>query len=104
MLHVGESMQNAMSCMIQAGAMFLGCSTFGQVAGLLTKGIKFFSMSCEGNYTPTQYKTTPLMAIAEGGYLWVPVAGSWRDPVLESTELLRSALHELITTRGGIRL
>lgn len=103
-LHVGQNLQNAMSCLTRADAVLMGCSTFGQVAGLLTKGIKLFSTSCEGNYTPNQYKITPPIAMAERGYLWVPVAGSWRDPVLESTELLRGALDELIATRGGFRL
>ncbi|CAM9532516.1 unnamed protein product, partial [Laminaria digitata] len=100
-LHVGQNVQNAMSCMIQADALLMGCSTFGQVAGLLTKGISLFSTSCDGNYTLPQYRTTPPLAMAERGYLWVPVAGSWRNPVLESTELLRGALDELMAARGG---
>lgn len=39
----------------------MGCSTFGQVAGLLTKGIKFFSTDCGGPSTPYQYKTIPTL-------------------------------------------
>ncbi|CAM9457360.1 unnamed protein product [Laminaria digitata] len=99
-LHVGEDVQNALSCMIQADGLLMGCSTFGQVAGLLTKGISFFSMHCSGGRTPTQYKTIPPLAIAERGHLWVPVAGSWRDPVLTSTDVLNSALYTLMSRRN----
>lgn len=38
-LHVGSDVQNAMSCMIQADAVLMGCSTFGQVAGLDRKSV-----------------------------------------------------------------
>eukprot|EP00904_Undaria_pinnatifida_P013653 jgi/Undpi1/9418/HiC_scaffold_27.g11875.m1 len=99
-LHVGPDVQNAMSCMIQADAVLMGCSTFGQVAGLLTKGISLFSTDCGGPSTPYQYKTIPPLAVAERGYLWVPVSGSWRDPVVASTDLLSGALDELIEARG----
>lgn len=98
-LQVGSDVQNAMSCMIQADAVLMGCSTFGQVAGLLAKGISLFSTDCGGPSTPYQYKTIPPLAVAERGYLWVPVSGSWRDPVLASTELLEGALDELIASR-----
>lgn len=99
-LQVGSDVQNAMSCMIQADAVLMGCSTFGQVAGLLTKGISLFSTDCGGPSTPYQYKTIPPLAVAERGNLWVPVTGSWRDPVLASKELLGGALDELIAIRG----
>ena len=99
-LHVGPDVQNAMSCMIKADAVLMGCSTFGQVAGLLTNGISLFSTDCDGSRTPDQYKTIPPLAVAERGHLWVPVAGSWRDPVLESTEILSGALDDLIATMG----
>ena len=98
-LHVGPDVQNAMSCMIQSDAILMGCSTFGQVAGLLTKGISLFSTDCNGPSTPYQYKTIPPLAVAERGHLWVPVAGSWRDPVLESTDLLSGALDDLIAAK-----
>ena len=97
-LHIGPDVRNAMSCMIRADAVLMGCSTFGQVAGLLTKGISLFSTSCDGARTAYQYKTTPPLAVAERGHLWVPIAGSWRNPVLESTEILSGALDELIAT------
>ena len=97
-LHVGPDVQNAMSCMIQSDAVLMGCSTFGQVAGLLTKGISFFSTDCGGPSTPYQYKTIPPLAVAEKGRLWVPISGSWRDPVLASTDIFRAALDELVTT------
>ena len=100
-LHVGPDVQNAMSCMIQADGLLMGCSTFGHVAGLLTKGISFFSMHCSGEKTPAQYKTIPPLAIAERGHLWVPVAGSWRDPILKSTEPLSAALDTLIRTKDS---
>lgn len=99
-LHVGPDVQNAMSCMIQADGVMMGCSTFGQIAGILTKGISFFSMECGGASTPDQYKTTPPLALAEMGYLWVPIAGSWRDPVLTSLPLLRGTLDALLASRG----
>lgn len=100
MLHVGADVQNAMSCMIQADAILMGCSTFGQIAGLLTKGLSFFSTDCGGSNTPDQYKTVPPIAVAERGHLWVPVSGSWRDPVLLSTNLLSGALDDLIATKN----
>lgn len=98
-LHVSPDVQNAMTCMIQSDAILMGCSTFGQVAGLLSKGISLFSTGCAGNRTPYQYRTVPPLAVAERGYLWVPIAGSWRDPVLESPEIMSNALDDLILTR-----
>lgn len=98
LLHVGADVQNAMSCMTQADAILMGCSTFGQVAGLLTKGISLFSTNCAGPKTPCQYKLIPPLAVAERGHLWVPVSGSWRDPVLISTKILSDALDELLAT------
>ena len=91
-LHVGTDVKNALSCMIEADGILMGCSTFGQVAGLLTYGISFFSMHCAGDRSPAQYKTIPPLAVAERGHMWVPVQGSWRDPVLASTGPLRHAL------------
>ena len=98
-LHVSHDVQNAMSCMIQADAVLMGCSTFGQVAGLLTNGISFFSTECDGPKTPFQYKIIPPLAVAERGHLWVPISGSWRDPVLTSTQILRGALDDLIAVK-----
>ena len=98
-LHVGSDVLSALTCMIQADGLLMGCSTFGHVAGLLTRGISFFSMHCSGEKTPEQYKTIPPIAIAERGHLWVPVGGSWRDPVLKSTEPLSAALDTLLRSR-----
>ena len=98
-LHVGSDVQNAMTCMVQADAVLMGCSTFGQVAGMLTKGISLFSTECNGSSTPPQYKLVPPLAVAERGHLWVPITGSWRDPVLASPELLSGALDDLLATR-----
>ena len=99
-LHVGEDVQNAMSCMIQADDLLMGCSTFGQVAGILTKGISMFSMNCVGEKTPYQYGTTPPMAVAESGNLWAPIEGSWKDPALLSVSLFRGALETLLSERS----
>ena len=100
-LHVGDDEQNALSCMIQADGLLMRCSTFGQVAGLLSKGVSFFSMHCSGGKTPTQYKTIPPLAIAERGHLWVPVYRSWRDPVLTSTDILSSILGTYISAKNA---
>lgn len=96
-LHVHPDVQNAMSCMIQAQGVIMGCSTFGQIAGLFTQGISLFSTQCGGERTPVQYKSIPPLAVAEMGYLWVPIAGSWRDPVLISKDLFRGALDTLLS-------
>ena len=99
-LHVGADVQNDLSCMIQADGLLMGCSTFGQVAGILSKGISMFSMECGGDRTPGHYKTIPPLAVVEGGHLWVPIHGSWRDPVLASVSLFRGALETLLSERN----
>ena len=99
-LHVSPDVHNAMSCMVQADGVLMGCSTFGQLAGIFSKGISFFSMHCSGYRTPAQYKTIPPLALAERGHLWVPVAGSWHNPVLNSTEVLSRALDTLLEEKG----
>eukprot|EP00752_Nemacystus_decipiens_P015076 g13430.t1 len=101
-LHVGPDVQNALSCMIHADGVLMGCSTFGQVAGLLTKGISMFSMACGGPGTPEQYKSIPPLAVAEKGHLWVPIAGSWRDPVMMSPTLFRAALDSLLAEKSPV--
>lgn len=98
-LHVGPDVRNALSCMINADGVLMGCSTFGQVAGLLSRGISMFSTRCDGAKTPVQYKSVPPLAVAERGHLWVPIAGSWRDPVLNSTGVFRRALDTLLSER-----
>lgn len=101
LLHVGQDVRNAMSCMIQADGLLMGCSTFGQLAGLLNKdGLSFFSMECSGLGTAVQYKMIPPLAVAEGGFMWVPVSGSWRDPVLSSRGLFSAALDDLLRVKG----
>lgn len=70
----------------------MGCSAFGQLAGILSKGIKMFSMGCEGNMTWEQNKMPPAFAIAEKGELWVPLEGSWTDPTLTNVGIFREAL------------
>lgn len=101
-LHVGPDVHKALQCMIQADGLLMGCSTFGQIAGILSKGISFFSMRCKGFRTPTQYKTIPPIAVAERGHLWVPVAGSWHDPVLNATETLNNALETHLANKGRV--
>lgn len=84
----------------QADGVLMGCSTFGQIAGILTNGIKFFSVGCMGHVTPVQYRMIPPFAIAEYGHMWVPIDGSWRDPVLSAEAIFHDALRELILTKG----
>lgn len=98
-LHVGTDVQNDLSCMIQADGVLMGCSTFGHIAGVFTKGISMFSMNCDGEKTPAQYKIIPPLAVAERGHMWVPIGGSWRDPVLTSVSLFRGALETLLSQR-----
>ncbi|CAN0144776.1 unnamed protein product [Scytosiphon promiscuus] len=99
-LHVGLDVENAMSCMIKADGVLMGCSTFGQVAGMFSEGLRFFSVGCEGWVTPSNYKMVPPMAIAERGDMWVPVSGSWRDPVIRSERILNVALSQLYDKLG----
>lgn len=101
-LHVGPSVRNALSCMIQADGLLMGCSSFGQIAGILSNGISFFSMHCSGYRTPQSYKTIPPIAVAERGHLWVPLAGSWHDPVLNSTAILNVALDTHLANKGKV--
>lgn len=96
MLHLGHDVENAMSCMIQADGILMGCSTFGQIAGLQSRGISMFSTQCGGDGTPQQYRMIPPLAVAERGRLWVPVLGSWYDPVLNATNVLSAALDTLL--------
>lgn len=91
-LHVGLDVQNELSCMIQADGILMGCSTFGQMAGVLGKGLKFFSYQCSGAKTPNHYKMMPALAIAEGGHRWIPVSGSWHDPAIMSQSIFKMAL------------
>lgn len=98
---MGNDVTNALSCMIQADGLLMGCSTFGQLAGVLNEGgISFFSTGCGGLGTAVQYKMVPPLAVAERGHMWVPVAGSWRDPVLKSSGMFMAALDELLKAKG----
>lgn len=98
-LHVGEDVINALSCMTHSDGVLMGCSAFGQISGLLTNGISMFSTSCAGERTPEQYKMIPPLAIAERGEKWVPIEGSWRDPRLISTRLFDVALDRHLQTK-----
>ena len=98
-LHLNPDIRNALSCMIKSDGIVMGCSTFGQIAGILSNGISFFSMGCQGDMTGPKSRMTPGLAIAERGHRWVPVRGSWFDPALYSIDILRAAIEEL--TRGA---
>lgn len=95
-LHLNPDIRNALSCMIKADGIVMGCSTFGQIAGILSQGISFFSMECAGDMTGIKSRMTPGLAVAEKGHRWVPVRGSWLDPVLYSTDILRLAVEEFV--------
>lgn len=58
-LHVGLDARNDLTCMIQADAILTGCSAFGQIAGVLSEGVKFFPVGCEGYLTDPHYKMLP---------------------------------------------
>lgn len=60
-LHVGPDVENAMSCMIEADGLLMGCSTFGQSAGLFNEGLRFFSVDCQGWVTAPHYQMVPPM-------------------------------------------
>ncbi|CAB1105518.1 unnamed protein product [Ectocarpus sp. CCAP 1310/34] len=89
--NVGGNVVQSLMSMISADAVVMGCSAFGQLAGILSKGIKLFSTGCEGNMTWEQNKMAPLFAIAELGELWVPLEGSWADPTLTNVGIFRKA-------------
>lgn len=100
-LHVGADVENALSCMIKADGLLMGCSTFGHIAGLLNDGgISFFSTACDGSWAPVHYKMIPPLAVAEGGEMWVPISGSWRNPVLLSMSIFDVALNRLLMNKG----
>ncbi|CAN0180876.1 unnamed protein product [Scytosiphon promiscuus] len=100
MLHFERDVQNALTCMIQAHGIVMGCSTFGQISGLFSQGISMFSTQCGGDRTPPQYRMIPPLAISERGHLWVPITGSWFDPVLEAADIFRNALDALPDATG----
>ena len=92
LLHVGRDVLSSLSCMIQSDGVVMGCSTFGQIAGILTNGISFFTLECGGRQTQGHYKVLPALAVAERGNLWVPITGTLEGPVLNSTDILRRVL------------
>lgn len=98
-IHIGEDVVSALSCMALADGIVMGCSSFGQIAGLLSHGISMFSVRCDGDRTPAQYKAIPPMAIAERGEMWVPIEGSWHDPRLYSLELFDRVLDQHLGMR-----
>lgn len=99
-LHVGDDAMNALSCMALADGVVMGCSAFGQIAGLFSNGISMFSVACDGARTAAQYKMIPPIAIAERGEMWVPVEGSWRNPSLPSVAIFDQALDQHLKSTG----
>lgn len=100
-LHVGQDVASSLSCMIRADGLLMGCSTFGQLAGVLNgEGISFFSTECGGLGSPIQGQMIPPIAVAERGRMWVPVEGSWRNPVLRAKHVFSAALDELLKNKG----
>lgn len=51
-LHVGEDVENALSCMIVTDGVVMECSTLGQIAGLFSYEISMFSIPCNGRRSP----------------------------------------------------
>lgn len=101
-LHLGRNAPEALSCMVHADGLLMGCSTFGQLAGVLNGGgISFFSTECGGHGAPLQSKMIPPLTVAERGRMWVPIAGSWRDPVLRAKHIFSAALDELLKRKQG---
>lgn len=92
--------QNDLSCMIQADGILMGCSTFGQISGVLNKGIRLFSFGCSGPGTPNHYKMMPPLAIAEKGNMWIPISGSWHNPEIMSQEIFETALDDHLRNIG----
>lgn len=87
--------------MIEADGLLMGCSTFGHMAGVLNhEGISFFSTECDGWRAPIHYKMMPPLAVAERGHMWVPVSGSWRNPVMNAMSIFEVALDELLKNKG----
>lgn len=78
----------------------MGCSTFGHVVGLLTKGIRFFSVGCVGHVTPVQYRMIPPLAVAEYGHMYVPISGSWRNPEIMFPSIFDTVLTERLINKG----
>ena len=71
-LHVGMDVPNDLNCMIQADGVLMGCSTFGQIAGMLNKGLSFFSVGCHGPFNGPHYKMVPPMV--RSGCAVVPIS------------------------------
>ena len=92
LLHVGREVLSSLSCMIKSDGVVMGCSTFGQIAGILTNGISFFTVQCKGRVTAPHYKAVPALAVAERGDRWVPITGKWDEPMLNSTDILRRVI------------
>lgn len=101
MLNLGADVVNALVCLIEADGIIMGCSAFGVISGILSKGMRLFSTGCGGPMTWEQNKIAPPLAVAERGDMWVPIGGSWRNPYLKSSHILRQAVRQHLANRGG---
>lgn len=99
-LNLGTGVMNSFSCMTEADGILMGCSCFGLAAGILNKGIKLFSVSCKGPSTWEQNQIGPPLAVAEQGGMWVPIVGSWHDPVLEKRNIFKNVLRRYLAEKG----
>lgn len=95
-LNLGADVVNTLGCMIKADGIIMGCSAFAEAAGILSKNMKLFSVGCGGPMTWEQNQMAPPLAIAERGEMWVPIAGSWRNPVLKSSHIFRRVLKQYL--------
>ena len=99
-LNLGADVVNALSCLIAADGIIMGCSAFAIIAGILSNGMRLFSTGCGGPMTWEQNQIAPPLAISERGEMWVPVGGSWRNPYLRTTHILRQALRQHLANTG----
>lgn len=90
---------NALECMIEADGVVMGCSPFGSLAGILSRGVKIMSAACRGVMSWEQSQLAPPFAIAERGKMWVPIAGSWHNPTMKSTAVFQHTIKLHIANR-----
>ena len=99
-LNLDPDVVNTLGCMIEADGILMGCSAFGELAGVLSEGMKLFSVGCGGPMTWEQNQLSPPLAIAERGELWVPIAGSWRNPGIGSIHIFRQVLTQYLAKKA----
>lgn len=102
-LNLGADVVNTLGCMIEADGILMGCSAFGETAGILSKGMKLFSVGCDGPMTWEQNQMSPPLAVAERGEMWVPIAGSWRNPAMKSTHIFQHVLKQHLANKAIVQ-